>query len=183
MKFEEQSIPGVFVVKLTPFKDTRGWFARMFCENEMNEAGIPFSCKQINHSFTAQKGSFRGIHYQFGEFAEYKLVRCIAGSVLDIAVDLRQHASTLFQHVAVELSHDNDTMLLLPPGVGHAFQTLQDDSALIYCHSSFYNPAFEGGVRYDDPKINLHLPLPITDLSDRDKQHPFLNPNFTGLAI
>jgi dTDP-4-dehydrorhamnose 3,5-epimerase len=181
MKFEELSISGVFKITLNPKADHRGWFARTYCTQEMQANGIHFDITQINHSFTKTKGSFRGIHYQFGAFAEYKLVRCIAGAVLDFGIDLRKNSSTLYQHVAVELSATNHTMLLLPPGIGHAFQTIADDTALIYLHSSFYNAQFEGGVRHNDAKINLHLPLTIADISDRDLNHPLLAENFLGI--
>lgn len=181
MIFEELAIQGVFQITLTPFSDERGWFARMFCNHEFAEHGIQFPINQINHSFTKTKGSFRGIHYQFGEYAEYKLVRCISGAVIDFAVDLRKGSSTLFQSVSAELSAENHRMLLLPPGVGHAFQSLEDNTALIYLHSSFYMKAFEGGIKYNDSKINLNLPLDIADISERDKNHPLLDTHFSGI--
>jgi dTDP-4-dehydrorhamnose 3,5-epimerase len=181
MKFETTQIKGVYKISIQPIADDRGWFGRIFCSKEFALQNINFQINQINHSFTKNKGSFRGIHYQFGAFAEYKLVRCIEGAVQDFAVDLRQNSPTLFQSVAVELSPQNQTMLLLPPGVGHAFQTLENDTALIYLHSSFYNTQFEGGFRYNDAKINLHLPLPIQNISDRDLNYPLISENFKGI--
>lgn len=181
MVFEEQNIKGIYKISLSTFKDDRGAFARLFCEEEFLKAGINFSCKQINQSFTKEKGSFRGIHYQFGPFAEWKLIRCLQGGVMDYGVDLRQNSPTLFQSFSIELSEDNETMLLLPPGVGHAFQTLKENTTLIYFHSSYYNPTFEGGVKFDDLKIQLNLPLEITNLSERDKNHPLINTHFTGI--
>jgi dTDP-4-dehydrorhamnose 3,5-epimerase len=181
MIFEEQNIKGIFKVTLSPYIDNRGAFSRLFCEEEFAQAGIPFSCKQINQSFTKEKGSFRGIHYQFGAFAEWKLIRCIQGSVLDFGVDLRKNSSTLYKSFSIELTEDNHTMLLLPPGVGHAFQTLEENTTLVYFHSSFYNSKYEGGIKFDDPKIQLNLPLEITNLSERDKNHPLINTDFTGI--
>ncbi len=183
MTFEEQSISGIYKITLQSFRDDRGAFARLFCTQELAKQGLTVSCEQINQSYTKEKGSFRGIHYQFGPFAETKIIRCIRGRILDIGVDLRKNSPTLLSSYALELSEDNDTLLLLPPGVGHAFQTLTDDCTLIYFHSSFYNPAFEGGVRYDDPKINLNLPLPVANISTRDMNHPLLTSNFSGIDI
>ena len=183
MKFEQQSISGIYKITLHSFRDDRGAFARLFCSQELGAQGLDVRCQQINQSFTKDKGSFRGVHFQFGPFAETKIVRCLSGRILDFGVDLRKNSPTLFSSYAVELSEDNDTMLLLPPGVGHAFQTLTDNCTLIYFHSSFYNPAFEGGVRYDDPKINLNLPLPIANISTRDMNHPLLTSNFSGIEI
>lgn len=183
MTFEEQNIKGIYKITLEPITDNRGWFARVFCENQFKGAGIHFKCLQVNHSFTKEKGTFRGIHFQFGNYAEYKLIRCISGSVLDFGVDLRKDSETLFCHYSLELNSENNTMLLLSPGIGHAFQTLQGNSTLNYFHSANYNPLFEGGIRFDDPKINLKLPLKIKNLSERDKTHPFLNDKFTGLEI
>lgn len=181
MTFEEQNIKGVYKITLNPILDKRGWFARSFCSKEFKEHGIRFDINQINHSYTSLKGSFRGIHYQFGKFAEYKLVRCIAGSVIDYAVDLRKNSRTLYQNIGVELSDSNLQMLLLPPGVGHAFQTLENNTSLIYLHSSFYNKEYEGGFKYNDPKINLNLPLEIMDISERDQNHSLIDSNFLGI--
>ncbi len=108
-------------------------------------------------------------------------MRCINGAVLDFAVDLRKNSATLLQHISLELSSQNHCMLLLPPGVGHAFQTLTDDATLLYLHSSYYNPQYEGGFRYNDEKIKLNLPLPIADISDRDVNHPNIGTNFLGI--
>jgi dTDP-4-dehydrorhamnose 3,5-epimerase len=181
MQFEQTKIEGVYIVKLSKHEDHRGWFARAYCENEFQNQGINFCIRQINHSFTKQRGSFRGVHYQFGKFSEHKLVKCISGSVIDFGVDLRKNSSTLFETVSVELTDSNNTMLLLPPGVGHGFQTLKDDTSLIYLHSSFYNKNYEGGFRYNDAKINLNLPLAISDISERDCKHPLINHNFLGV--
>ena len=182
MTCKELDIEGVYEITQTPFEDERGWFARIYCEEEFQTFGLQIIWKQINESFTKNKGSFRGIHYQFGPYAEYKLIRCITGSVMDFGVDLRKNSPTLNRHVCVELSQMNRKMLLLPPGVGHAFQTLSDNTTLIYCHSNFYNKAFEGGVRFNDSKIQLYLPLEVSDISERDKNHPLLNEQFSGIT-
>ncbi|MFZ4752520.1 MAG: dTDP-4-dehydrorhamnose 3,5-epimerase family protein [Chitinophagaceae bacterium] len=181
MKFEPLNIKGIYKITLDRFNDHRGWFVRNFCYERFTEVGINFQIQQVNHSYTKKKGSFRGIHFQFGPFAEYKLVRCISGRVLDFAVDLRRNSDTLFQSVSVELSSENDQMILIPPGVGHAFQTLEDNSALIYLHSSIYNCDYEGGIKYNDSKLKLKLPLEITEISERDKSLPNIKSNFIGL--
>jgi len=181
MVFQELSIQGVFKISLNPVSDNRGWFNRLYCKEMFANAGIDFSITQINHSFTKMKGSFRGIHYQIAPFSEYKLITCISGAVLDFGVDLRKNSDTLFQSISVELSESNQQALLLPPGVGHAFQTLEDNTGLLYLHSSFYNKHYEGGIPYNDPKINLNLPLEIADISERDRKHPLIETNFQGI--
>jgi dTDP-4-dehydrorhamnose 3,5-epimerase len=181
MNFQELSISGVYLITQTPFIDNRGRFARIICEQELIASGLDIKWKQANQSLTHRKGSFRGIHYQFGPFSEYKLVKCIKGAVLDFCIDLRAKSPQLLQSASAELSESNQQMLLLPPGVGHAFQTLTDNAELLYFHSSFYNKEFEGGLRFDDPLIRLSLPLPVSDISERDRTHPFLTEQFSGI--
>lgn len=181
MLFIEQSIKGVYLIEANVIEDNRGHFFRTFCADEFSQIGLNIQWKQSNHSFTKKKGTFRGVHFQTAPYSEYKLIRCIAGAVLDFGVDLRKQSSTLYQHVSVELTSENHQMLLLPPGVGHGFQTLMDNTALIYMHSELYKPKFEGGVFYDDNKIKLPLPLQITEISDRDKNYGLIPESFKGI--
>lgn len=181
MKFKELEISGVYLIEPKILEDTRGHFFRTYCHDEYNEIGLSIHWKQANHSFTAQKGTFRGIHFQVAPFQEYKLIRCIAGSVLDFGVDLRKGSKTFLKNIGVELNTHNNNMLLLPPGVGHAFQTLEDNTTLIYMHSAVYKPSHEGGVFYGDKKIKLPLPLHITEISERDKSYAQLSDNFEGI--
>lgn len=126
MQFTELGIKGVFLINPKKISDSRGYFFRTYGEEEFSSAGISVVWKQANHSFTEKKGTFRGIHYQTVPYQEYKLIRCVSGAVVDFGVDLREGSPTLFQHISVELNAKNHSMLLLPPGVGHGFQSLED---------------------------------------------------------
>ncbi|MBO9658342.1 MAG: dTDP-4-dehydrorhamnose 3,5-epimerase [Chitinophagaceae bacterium] len=181
MIFTPSSIDGVFVIGLEPRGDSRGWFARTFCKKEFEAIGHVKEWVQMNHSFTAQKGSIRGMHYQLPPFREIKMVRCIAGSVMDVVVDLRESSPTFLQHVAVELSARNKQMIYIPEGFAHGFQCLEDDCELVYHHTEYYTPGAERGIRYDDPAIHIHWPLALTEISDRDKSHPLLDKHFKGI--
>ncbi len=183
MKFAETALPGLFQVELEPFSDERGWFSRTYCEREF--AGIGFTGRfvQINHSFNRCKGTFRGFHYQEPPMHETKLIRCLAGSVLDAVVDVRKGSPTFLKSHMVELSAENRRMLLIPAGFAHGFLTLTDDASLIYHHSQFYSKEHERGVRYDDPRIQLAWPIPISVISDRDLSLPALSDDFDGITI
>lgn len=183
MKFENTFIEGVYIVTLTPFSDDRGFFTRTFCKNEFSEIGLNKEIVQINHSATTQKGAFRGFHFQYPPFAETKIVRCIRGKILDIAVDIRKNSPTFLQYVAVELSESNFNMLYIPEGFAHGFQVLEEASEIMYFVTEFFNPKFEGGINVNDTALNLQLPLPITQISEKDQKIPFLNPAFQGIAI
>ncbi len=176
-------IAGVSVVKSQPSKDSRGAFARLFCEDTLGHFFAPRRIVQINHSRTTAVGAIRGMHFQFAPHAEMKLVRCLEGKVWDVVVDLRADSETFLQWHAEELSGDNGTMLVIPEGCAHGFQVLEGESELLYLHTAAYQPAAEGAVRYDDPRLNIAWPLPITDLSQRDLNHPLLSNDFAGLYV
>jgi len=180
MIFTETPLKGSFQVDLTPFGDERGWFVRTFCKNEFSAIGHTKEWVQLNHSFTKNKGAIRGLHYQMPPYSEIKLVRCVAGSVYDVIVDLRKNSPTFLQWFSIELSASNRKMIYIPEGFAHGFQTLTEDCELIYHHTAFYTPDVEGGIRYDDPSVNVRWPLAITDISKRDGQHPLLNASFKG---
>lgn len=181
MTFLETALKGSYIITLTPFSDDRGWFARTYCKNEFAEIGHDKEWVQINHSFTKNKGTVRGMHFQHPPFSEIKMVRCIAGAVLDVIVDIRKDSPSFLKHVAVELSAVNKKMIYIPKGFAHGFQTLEENTELIYHHSEFYQPGVEGGLRYDDPIINIQWPLPVAELSERDGKHPLLDQNFKGI--
>ncbi len=183
MKFVSTAIAGVCVAETNYFQDNRGAFARLFCDNELAGAVGDRKIRQINQSRTAARGAVRGMHYQTAPHAEMKLVRCIRGRVWDVAVDLRAGSPTFLQYHAQELSAANALMLVIPEGCAHGFQVLEPDSELLYLHTASYAPSAEGGVRFDDPALNIPWPLPVTDLSERDKKHPLLNKNFQGIDI
>lgn len=182
MKILSSPLAGVVVVETTPSSDVRGLFGRIYCEKEL--AGVIGNRRivQINHSLTHAVGTVRGLHYQVRPHAEMKLVRCIRGRAWDVAVDLRAGSTTFLQWHGEELSQENGRMLVLAEGVAHGFQTLEADSELLYLHTAFYAPEAEVGVSYNDPRIDIAWPLPVTELSERDRLHPLLRPDFAGIA-
>ena len=181
MKFSSTNIKGVYVIDLQPVEDSRGWFMRTYCKNEFAEIGHDKEWVQLNHSFTRSKGTIRGMHYQVPPYCEIKLVRCIAGAVMDVAVDLRRGSATYLNWVSVELSEENKKMIYIPEGFAHGFQTLANDCELLYHHTAFYTPGSEAGIRYNDPIINIDWPLPVEETSDRDLSHLLLTESFKGI--
>ena len=181
MIFKPTPLHGSYIIELSPFSDARGWFARTYCSKEFQQIGHNKQWVQLNHSATFKTGTIRGMHYQMQPFSEIKMVRCIAGKVFDVIVDLRRHSSTFMQWFGAELSAANKKMLYIPEGFAHGFQTLEDNSELIYHHSEFYNTAAEAGIKYDEPLINIQWPLPLTEISDRDKNHPYITEHFKGI--
>lgn len=181
MIFTETSLKGSYIIDLEPLADERGWFARTYCKNEFNAIGHTKEWVQLNHSFTRQKGTIRGMHYQLPPFSEIKLVRCIAGAVYDVIIDVRKGSPTFLNYFGAELSATNKKMIYIPEGFAHGFQALTDDCELIYHHSQFYAPDVETGIKYDEPTINIEWPLPVQIISARDNSHPLIDVNFKGL--
>jgi dTDP-4-dehydrorhamnose 3,5-epimerase len=181
MTFTQTALKGSYIISLKPFSDERGWFARTYCKNEFAAIGHDKEWVQMNHSFTAEKGTVRGMHFQHPPFSEIKMVRCIAGAVLDVIVDIRNGSPTFLQQVSVELSAANKQMIYIPAGFAHGFQTLADDTELIYHHSEYYQPGVEGGLRYNNKILNIQWPLPVINVSERDNNHPLLDGNFKGV--
>jgi dTDP-4-dehydrorhamnose 3,5-epimerase len=183
MKFLPTPLQGAYIVEPEPFKDDRGFFARAFCKNEFSKIGHKDEFVQINHSMNRAKGTLRGMHYQLPPYAEIKLVRCIAGKVFDVIVDIRDGSATYMHSFAVELSDENMKMIYIPAGFAHGFQTLSDNTQLIYHHTAFYTPGFEGAINFLDPLLNIAWPLPAVNLSERDKNHKFLTSDFKGIKL
>ena len=181
MIFNETNLKGSYTIELTPMGDSRGWFARAFCKEEFLQINHNKEWLQINHSFSAEKGTIRGLHFQLSPHSEIKLVRCIAGKVFDVIVDLRKDSETFLQWFGVELSAENKRMIYIPEGFAHGFQTLSDNCELIYHHSAYYKSDMEMGMNSHDPKININWPLEATVVSDRDKSHDFITNNFKGI--
>ena len=181
MIFTPTPLTGSYVVDLEPFQDDRGWFARTFCKEEFRAIGPSIEWVQLNHSFTRLRGTIRGLHYQKPPYAEIKLIRCIAGAVWDVIIDLRRESPTFLKGFAIELSAANRKMIYVPERFAHGFQTQTENCELFYHHSHAYTPGSEGGLRYDDPRLNIRWPLPPTTLSPRDLQHPPLTDTFEGI--
>lgn len=174
-------LAGLKLVKTEPVGDHRGSFARLFCAAELAPLGLPGPVVQINHSFTAARGAVRGLHFQRPPKAEAKLVRCLRGRVLDVAVDLRAGSPTFGAWHAVELAPEEHLAFYLPRGFAHGFQTLTPDCELLYLHTEYYSPEHEGGLRFDDPALAIPWPLPVADISGRDRSHPLLAEGFAPL--
>jgi len=183
MIFTETRLAGAYIVDLEPFSDERGMFFRTFCKKEFEQIGHKDEWVQINHSITYKKNSLRGMHFQFPPYTEIKLVRCIAGAVFDVIIDIRKGSSTFLQWFGIELSAFNKKMLYIPAGFAHGFQTLANNCELIYHHSSFYMPGYEGGIRYDDKRIGIRWMEPIVEISPKDNNHPYLEELFTGIIL
>ena len=181
MLFNETRLKGAFLVDLQIEEDERGFFSRSWCQNEFIEHGLNPSLVQCNVSFNLRKGTLRGMHYHVEPFPEAKLVRCTMGMIYDVIIDLRKDSNTFLNWMGIELSASNKKMLYIPEGFAHGFQCLEDNCELIYHHSEFYKPGAESGIRYNDPLINIKWPLPVTVISARDEQHPYLNENFKGI--
>lgn len=183
MKLVETSIHGVWIAESTAYRDHRGAFSRLFCSREGAAVLGARSIVQINHSITRSVGAIRGLHYQRPPEAEMKIVRCLRGRVLDVAVDLRKGSPTFLQWTSAELSPDSRRAFMIPEGCAHGFQVLEPDTELLYLHTAFYTVGAECAVRFDDPMIGVAWPLPPTDLSDRDLNHPLLTTKFEGIDI
>jgi dTDP-4-dehydrorhamnose 3,5-epimerase len=181
MIFTPAPLNGCYVIEIEPSGDKRGWFARTYCKKEFEQIGHEKEWVQLNHSFTSQKGTIRGMHYQLPPHSEIKMVRCIAGAVYDVVIDVRKHSTTFLQWFGTEISAENKKMMYIPEGFAHGFQTLTDNCELVYHHSEFYTSGAEGGIRYNDPATGIVWPLPLTEISARDNNHPLLDSTFKGI--
>lgn len=176
-------LQGVKLITRKPMGDKRGWLERGFCAEDLKPAGWVKPIAQINRTHTTQKGTVRGMHFQKPPHAEMKLVSCLHGKVIDIAVDLRAGSPTFLQHFKAELSEDNHTSMLLPEGVAHGFQTLSNNVEMLYLHSASYAPESEDSLHPEDPLLSIHWPLTISVLSDRDKGKAFITREYKGILL
>jgi dTDP-4-dehydrorhamnose 3,5-epimerase len=170
--FTETKLGGAFIIEPERREDDRGFFARTWCQQEFRARGLSTRLVQCNISFNRNKGTLRGMHYQAAPFEEAKLVRCTGGAIYDVIVDLRPQSGTYKQWIAVELSSENRTMLYIPEGFAHGFQTLVDHTEVFYQMSEFYAPAFARGVRWNDPAFGIQWPPDNQIISSRDQQYP-----------
>ena len=165
-------LAGVMLVQRQPIGDARGSLTRLFCAAELAALGWHRPVAQINHTQTGQRGTVRGLHYQRAPHAEMKLVTCLRGAVWDVAVDLRPGSPSYLRWHAERLSPGNACALLIPEGCAHGLQTLLDDTELLYCHSAAYTPDHDAGIDPMDRQLDIRWPLPVTQLSKRDADHP-----------
>jgi dTDP-4-dehydrorhamnose 3,5-epimerase len=175
MIFTETKLAGAFIIDLERREDSRGFFARAFCQNEFAEHGLKTTIAQANVASNSHRGTLRGMHFQYPPAAETKLVRCTRGAILDIIVDLRPESETYLQHVAVELNEDNQRALYVPERFAHGYQALRDNTDTSYQVGEFYTPEAEGGLLHDDPRLGLEWPLPVAVISEKDQQFSLLD--------
>lgn len=180
MNFIKTKIDGVVIVEPKVFGDHRGFFMESYSKREFENAGLHYDFVQDNHSSSTVKGTLRGIHFQKGDKAQAKLVRCAKGAVLDVAVDLRKNSATYKQWVAVELSEENKRQLLIPRGFGHGFVTLTDDVEFLYKADNYYAPEADGGIRWNDPELAVDWGVAEPILSEKDSKSPYLKDAETG---
>ncbi len=175
MIFNGVEINGVKIIELEPREDERGYFTRVFCKKEFSEQDIDFSIKQVNHVFTKNKNTLRGLHFQIESGAESKVFRCIKGKIFDVVLDMRKNSSTFKKWIGVELSENNRKSIYIPEGCAHGYQTLVDNCEVEYFVSSFYQPECEKGIKWNDPVFNINWPFKNPILSEKDKNLPYFN--------
>lgn len=174
MKFEPAPLAGAFLVHPELLTDERGMFARSFCQHEFRSFGLEAVVAQCNVSFNLHRGTLRGLHFQAAPHEEAKLVRCTRGAIWDVIVDLREGSSTRYRCFAAELNAANHVAMYVPRGFAHGFQTLVDDTEVLYQMSEFYQPQLARGLRWNDPVLGIEWPIDPPTLSPRDQQHPLL---------
>lgn len=176
------ALPGLKLIKRQPVADQRGFLQRLYCNEILRSSGLSEPLSQINLTLTRQRGAVRGMHYQRVPYAEDKVISCLRGCVFDVAVDLRKGSSTYLKWYAEILSPELNNSLLIPKGFAHGFQALADDCELLYFHTAAYAPQAEAGLSPVDPVLDIAWPLEITDMSERDRNHPLLTDKFEGFT-
>ncbi|MGZ2406220.1 dTDP-4-dehydrorhamnose 3,5-epimerase family protein [Rhizobium ruizarguesonis] len=181
--FEGLLLAGACKITRKKLGDERGFLERMFCSKELARSVGFGAIAQINRTLTAATGVVRGMHFQLAASAEAKIVTCLRGGILDVIVDLRKGSPTFLQHIEVSLSAGDDTALFVPRGFAHGFQTLHPDTELLYLHDNYYDPACERGLFPLDPSLGIQWPLEISQMSDRDRNHPVIKSDFEGITL
>lgn len=182
MKFVPLPLQGAYCIELSPHRDERGEFTRLFCARELEEIGHTKKIVQINHSMNRTKGTIRGLHFQFPPSPEIKIVTCMSGRVFDVIVDIRKNSPTFLSWYGQELSQATRRMLYIPAGFAHGFQTLEESTELLYLHTEFFSSSNEGGLRYDDERVGIQWPLEATEVSARDRSLHKLTEEFKGIS-
>jgi dTDP-4-dehydrorhamnose 3,5-epimerase len=176
MIFTETPIAGAYLIDLEKRGDDRGFFARVFCRTEFGERDLDTEFVQINNSLSAERGTLRGLHYQLAPAEEVKVVRCVAGALWDVILDVRPQSPTFGLWFGAELSATNRRMMYAPRGVAHGFVTLTDDTEAFYLVSAFYAPERERGIRWNDPRFAVEWPVAPVVMSDKDRDRPDFDP-------
>jgi len=172
----ETALPQAYLIEIEPLRDDRGFFARSFCAREFALHGLPDAFVQSNVSFNLKRGTLRGLHYQAEPAAEGKLVRCTRGAIFDVMVDLRRNSAAYRKWLGFELSAENAKAVYIPPGFAHGFQTLRDDTEILYQMTTEYQPEYARGARWNDPAFAIRWPLDNPILSPRDAEYPDFAP-------
>jgi dTDP-4-dehydrorhamnose 3,5-epimerase len=172
MTFEETKLPGVFEIRLQRKHDDRGFFSRIWCQEEFENNGLNPKLVQCSVSFNVRKGTLRGVHYQAAPYPEAKLVRCTSGAIYDVVVDLRPDSRTFKRWIGLELTGTDRNMIYVPEGCAHGFLTLKDQTEVFYQMSEFYHPELARGVRWDDPAFGIAWPGEAEQISERDRTYP-----------
>ena len=183
MRFFPTGLSGAVLIELDRQEDERGFFARTYCAREFADYNLACNFVQCNLSFNRARGTLRGMHFQKPPHSEIKLVRCIRGSIYDVIIDLRPDSPTFASYFPVELSAENRLGLYIPEGFAHGFQSLENESEVFYQMGNFYEPGSGSGLRYDDPRVGIRWPLPVSVISEKDLgwppfeswQNPFVN--------
>ena len=182
LETSDTTLAGLKLVRRQRLGDARGFLSRLFCADELAAAGWRRPIAQVNHTFTARQGTVRGLHFQHAPHAETKLVTCLRGEVWDVAVDVRQGSPTFLRWHALHLSAENALALLIPAGFAHGFQSLSEDVEMLYIHDAAYASQAEAGLNPSDERLAVDWPLPITELSARDRGHVAVTDGFKGVA-
>lgn len=180
MIYHYTPIPGVFMIETERHEDARGWFSRTFCAEEFSDMGMVTDFVQCSSSYNEMRGTLRGLHYQTVPYAEAKLVRCIRGALFDVVVDIRPESATFGQWIAAELTSAEGTMLYIPEGCAHGFQTLAANTEIFYQISAPYRAEHSCGIRWNDPSLDIDWPLANPIISERDSEFPILTNNTGG---
>lgn len=175
MIFKEAKLRGAYIIEPELIEDERGFFTRTWGQEDFAAHGLNSKIVQCNSSLNKQTGTLRGMHYQVSPHEEAKLVRCTAGAIFDVIIDLRPNSPTSGQWLGIELTCSNRLMVYVPEGFAHGFQTLEDNSEVFYQVSEYYHQESARGVRWHDPAFGIDWPLAVSVISDRDRSHPFLN--------
>lgn len=178
MQFISTPLAGAFLIDLDKLGDDRGFFARVYCDQEFAAQGLVTHFMQVNNSLSADKGTLRGMHYQLVPHAETKLVRCIRGALWDVILDLRPDSKTFGQYFGAELSAENRRMMYVPKGFAHGFITLQKDTEAFYFADEAYAPDYERGIRWNDPRFGIEWPVEPAVLSDKDRDQRDFDPQW-----
>lgn len=172
MRFLDTNLDGAWLVELEPVRDERGFFSRSFCVKQFAVHGLETNFVQHSLSYSAVRGTLRGMHFQAAPHSEVKVVNCVKGAIWDVIIDIRPHSPAYGRWQGFELTAENYRQLYIPAGFAHGFQTLSDDTEVRYLISAFYEPSAACGLRHDDPSFKIRWPLPVTNLSGKDRAWP-----------